>query len=90
MSVIPRMLKNGHDSNHGATKIELVSSTVELRFRPRPQSTGLNCRSAVVDVPASPKFFKNHQGTSKIHADVSTVLLRIMPMHHDLTNRGEP
>ena len=35
----PRTLKNGHDSTHGATKIEPDSATVELRFRPRPQST---------------------------------------------------
>ena len=26
----------------------------------------------------------------RIHADVSTVLLRIRPMHHGLINRGEP
>ena len=43
-----------------------------------------------MEVPESPRFAKDHQGTSTIHADVSTVLLRIMPMHHDLINRGEP
>ena len=38
----PRTLKNGHDSTHGATKIESDSATVELRFRPRPQSTRIH------------------------------------------------
>ena len=38
-----------------------------------------------MEVPELPRFAKNHHGTSTIHADVSTVLLRIMPMHHDLT-----
>ena len=41
-----------------------------------------------MEVPESPRFFKNHQGTSTIHADVSTVRLRIMPMHPDLINPG--
>ena len=38
----PRMLKNGHDSTHGATKIEHDSTTVELRFRPCPQATTIH------------------------------------------------
>ena len=38
----PRNLKNGHDSTHGATKIEPDSTKVELRFRPRPQSTTIH------------------------------------------------
>ena len=42
-----------------------------------------------MEVPESPRFAKNQQGTSMINANVSTVLLRIMPMHHDLINRGE-
>ena len=42
-----------------------------------------------MEVPESPRFFTNHYGTTTIHADVSTVLLGIMPMHHDLINRGE-
>ena len=37
-----RTLKNGHDSIHGATKNEPDSATVELRFRPRPQSTTIH------------------------------------------------
>ena len=37
-----RMLKNGHDSIHGATKNEPDSATVALRFRPRPQSTTIH------------------------------------------------
>ena len=31
----------------------------------------------------------NHHGTTRTGADVSMVLLRLMPMHHDLINRGE-
>ena len=97
MLVIPRFtrtLKNGHDSTHDATKNEPDSATVELRFRPRPQSTTIHneCfkRFKIVVALSWRRFFKNHHGTSTIHADVSTVLLRIMPMHHDLINRGEP
>ena len=37
-----RTLKNGHDSTHGATKIKPDSATVELRFRPRPQTTTIH------------------------------------------------
>ena len=39
--------------------------------------------------PHPPRFFANKYGTTKIHADVSTVLLPIMPMHHNLINWGE-
>ena len=35
------------------------------------------------------KILQEHYGTTMIHADVSTVLLRIKPMHHNLINRGE-
>ena len=38
----PRTLKNGHDSTHGATKNEPDFAKVELRFRPRPQSTTIH------------------------------------------------
>ena len=69
-------------------------ATVELRFRPRPQSNTIHpdefkCRSLVVEVPESPVFFMNHHSTTRTGADVSMVLLRLMPMHHDLINRGE-
>ena len=47
-------------------------------------SNGLYCRSLVVEVPESPGFFTNHHGTTRIRADVSTVLPRLMLMHHDL------
>ena len=43
----------------------------------------------VVEVPESPRFFSNYYSTTTIHADVSTVLLRIIPMHHDLIKRDE-
>ena len=88
-----RTLKNGHDSNHRAAKNEPDPATVELRFRPRPQSTTIHpeCFKRFKIVAALPgRFPKNHHGTITVHADVSTVLLRIMPMRHDLINRGEP
>ena len=94
MSVIPRFTPNTQDSIHGATKNEPDSATVELRLRPRPQSTTIHpeCfKRFKIVVALSWRYpAKNHHGTSMIHANVSTVLLRIMPMHHDLINRGEP
>ena len=42
-----------------------------------------------MEVPELPGFFTNHPGTTRTRADVSTVRLRLMPMHHDLINRGE-
>ena len=48
-----------------------------------------NSATVVVEVPKSPRFFTNHYGTTTIHTDVSAVLLHIMPLHHDLINRGE-
>ena len=38
----PGRLKNGHDSTHGATKNNPDSALVELRLRPRPQSTTIH------------------------------------------------
>ena len=32
---------------------------------------------------------RNGMTCTAIHADVSTVMLRIIPMHHDLIKRGE-
>ena len=45
----------------------------------------------VVAVSESPRFFSNYYcySTTTIHANVSTVLLQIIPMHHDSINRGE-
>ena len=56
---------------------------------PPPPPPPPSRRSLVVEVPESPGFFTNHHGTTRTPADVSTVLLRLMPMHHDLINRGE-
>ena len=85
---------NGHNSTHGAAKNEPDPSTVELRFRPRPQSTTIHpeCFKRFKIVVALPGRFPNRQDhdTATVHADVSMVLLRIMPMRHDLINRGEP
>ena len=35
-------IRNDHECNHGATTIDPDSATVELRFRPRPQSTTIH------------------------------------------------
>ena len=89
---------NDHEYYHGATRNDPDPATVELRFRPRPQSNTIHPdefkqfktrRSLVVEVAESPGVFTNHHGTTRIHADLSAVLLRLMPMHHDLINRGE-
>ena len=101
MSVIPRFIPNAHEwprLHLPHLKYEPGAATVELRFRPRPQSTTIQsecfkrfktavaCRGG--SYPESPRFFSNYYITTTIHADVSTVLLRIIPMHHDLINRG--
>ena len=41
-----------------------------------------------MEVQKSQRFFTNHYGTTTIHADVSMVLLRLMPMHRYFINRG--
>ena len=84
---------NDNENTYSATRNKPDSATVERQFRPRPQSTTicLKCfkwfKMVVVEVPESPRFFMNHYGTTTIHAYESTVLLRIMLMHHDLMNR---
>ena len=72
---------NDHEYYHGATRNDPDPATVELRFRPRPQSNTIH--------PDEFKRFKlvvalswrlpitNHHGTTRICADVSTVLLRL-------------
>ena len=92
----PRTLKNGHDSTHGATKIEPDSATVELRFRPRLQSTTIHpeCFKWFKIVVALSSRFLNHQDSSRI----TTVLVRFMPKSvrcyyescRCMINRGEP
>ena len=64
----PRMLKNGHDSTHGATKNEPDSATVELRFRPRPQSTMIHpeCFKSFKIVVALSWSFPNRQDLPRI------------------------
>ena len=73
-----RTLKNGHDSIHSATKNEPDSATVELRFRPRPQSTTIHpeCFKRFEIVVALPGRFPIRQDSPRI----ITVLLRFMPM----------
>ena len=100
MSVIPRFILNAHEwprLHLPHLKYEPGAATVELRFRPRPQSTTIQ--------PECFKRFKTavaRRGGSRITKILlqllqyyydsrrcSKVLLRIIPMHHDLIIRGE-
>ena len=90
----PRTPTNDNDYYHGTTRNDPDLPTVELRLRPRPQSNTIHPDEfkrfkLVVEVAESPGVFTNHHGATRIRADVSMVLLRLMPMHHDLINRGE-
>ena len=79
MSVIPRIhpdssrtLKNGHDSTHGAAKNEPDPATVELRFRPRPQSTTIHPEcfkrfKIVVALPGGSRIAKIPQESSRYY-----------------------
>ena len=95
MSVIPRFIPNAHEWQRlrlPHLKYEPGAATVELRFSSRPKSTTIQpeCfkRFKTCHSMSSPRFFSNYYSTTTIHADVSTVLLRIIPMKHDLINRG--
>ena len=94
MPVIRRFMPNAHEwprLHLSHLKYEPGAATVEVRFRPRPQSTTIQpeCfkrfKSAVAcrEGLESPRFVSNYYST--------TVLLRIIPivMHNDLINRGE-
>ena len=74
----PRTPKNGHDSTHGAAKIEPDSATVELQFSPRPQSTMIHpeCFKRFKIVVALSGRFPNRQDLPRI----ITVLLQFMPI----------
>ena len=78
-----RTLKNGHDSTHCAAKNEPDPATVELRFRPRPQSTTIHpeCFKRFKIVVALPGRFPNRQDSPRI----ITVLLRFVPMYRIVT-----
>ena len=67
----PRFTPNAQEwprFHHGATKIEPDSATVELRFRPRPQSTTIHpeCFKRVKIVVALSWRFPNHQDSPRI------------------------
>ena len=76
----PRTPTNDHEYYHGATRNDPDPATVELRFRPRPQSNTIH--------PDEFKRFKlvvalswrlpNHQESSRTTTDLSTVLLRLI------------
>ena len=98
MSVTPRFIPNAHEwprLHLPHLKYEPGAATVELRLRPRPQSTTIQpeCFKRVKTTVACRggfriTIFSNYYSTSTIHVDVSTVLLRIILMHLDLINRG--
>ena len=67
------MPTNGHDYTYGAATNEPDAATVELRFRPRPQSTTIHpkCFKRLKIVVALSGRFPNRQDSSRI----TTVLL---------------
>ena len=91
------MPTNGQDNTYGVTKNETDTGTVELRLRPCLQSTTIRheCFKRFKTVVALSWRFPIHPDSSRIntvllrimplhHDDKSTVLLRIMPLNHDL------
>ena len=85
----PRLSTNDPEYTYGAATNEPDAATVELRFRPRPQSTTNRpeCFKRFKIVVALSWRFPNRQDSSRIatvllrFTPMSTVLLRIMPMH---------
>ena len=77
VSVIPRFTPIVHQFIYGAATNEPDAATVELRFRPRPQSTTIHHESfkRFKIVVALSVRFPNHQDSSRITA----VLLRFTP-----------
>ena len=84
---------NDQEYYHGATRNDPDPATVELRFRPRPQFKPIHSdefKWFKLVVVLSWRF-PNHQDSSRI----TKVLLGfvpmslLMPMHHNLINRGE-
>ena len=69
---------NDHEYTYGATKNEPDFATVELRFRPCPQSTTIHpeCFKRFKIVIALLWRFQNRKDSSRI----TTVLLRFTPM----------
>ena len=86
-TVIPRFFPNVHDYIYGVTKNEPDAATVELRFRPHPQSITIHPEifKRLKTVVALSWRSPNHQYYSRI----TTVRLRFTPTHHDLIIRGE-
>ena len=81
VSVIPRFTRtptNDHEYTYGAFKNEPDSATVELRLRPRPQSTKIRpeCFKRFKIVVALWWRFPNRKDSSRI----TKVLLRFTPM----------
>ena len=68
---------------HGATRNDPDPATVELRFRPRPQSNTFHPDKFKPIVALSSRF-QNHDDPSRI----IMVLLRFMPVHHDCATKN--
>ena len=95
---LPRMTTKYYQC---ATMNDPDPATIELRPRPRPQSNTIHPDKfkRFKLVVALSSMFPNHHDSSRIitillrlesvHHDGATVLLRIMPMYPDLTNRVE-
>ena len=91
--------KNDDEYYHGATRNDPNPATVELRSRPRPQSNTIHpdkFKRFKLVVALSSMFLNHHDSSrittvqlrfTRVHHDGSTALLRIIPMHPDLTNR---
>ena len=79
---------NDQEYTYSTTRNDTDSATIELQFRPCPQSNTTHPDEFKLVVALLSRF-PNHYGTTTSHANVSTVLLRIIPMHHNLINRCE-
>ena len=95
------ILKNDDEYYHGATTNDPDPATVALRSRPRPHSNTIHhdkFKGFKLVVALSRRFPYHHDSSRiitvllrlrSVHHDGATVLLRIMLMYLDLTNRGE-
>ena len=80
-----RMPTNGHDYTCGAVTNEPDSATVELRFRPRPQSTTIHpeCFKRFKIVVALSGRFPNRQDSSRYYYDSRRCLYGATTNHAD-------
>ena len=93
--------KTDDEYYQGAARNDPDLAMVELRSRPRPHSNTIHpdkFKRFKLVVAFSFRFPNQHDSSrtitvllrfTPVHHDGATALLRIMPMHPDLTNRGE-